>query len=235
MGRVSHGQPPIQKNDHLHRQSPNGIARTTQRKSLDTLTELNNIHHENVADPEIMTRLAQYELAYKMQASVPDLADFSGESKATSELYGLGDKPDGSFASNCLMARRMAERGVRFIQLYHSGWDYHGGVVKKQWGLAAKTLIKEAPPSFKTSNNAAFSMTPSSSGVESLAAPRCHRAQAATTTPSPGPCLWPEAESREEWPTARLTPSASPPKRSPSMSTTSTPLPSTSSASSTRS
>ena len=109
--------------------SPDGIARSTQRQSLDTLAKLNNIHHGNVTDPEILTRLAQYELAFKMQASVPDLADFSGESKTTRDLYGLGDKPNGTFASNCLMARRMAERGVRFIQLYHSGWDHHGNVV----------------------------------------------------------------------------------------------------------
>lgn len=110
-------------------ESPNGISRSTQRASLDSLARLNNLHDKEVADPEITTRLAQYELAFKMQASVPDLADFSRESKQTRELYGVDDKPNGSFASNCLMARRMAERGVRFIQLYHSGWDHHGSVV----------------------------------------------------------------------------------------------------------
>ena len=109
--------------------SPDGVSRAAQRSSLDTLAKLNKHHHETVSDPEIMTRLAQYELAYKMQSSVPDLADFSKESKATRELYGVGDKPDGTFASNCLMARRMAERGVRFVQLYHSGWDHHGNVM----------------------------------------------------------------------------------------------------------
>ena len=110
-------------------ESPAGIKRTTQRATLDSLAKLNQLHHSEAADPEITTRLAQYELAYKMQASVPDLADFAGESKSTRDLYGVKDKPDGSFGSNCLMARRMAERGVRFIQLYHSGWDHHGGVV----------------------------------------------------------------------------------------------------------
>ena len=110
-------------------ESPAGISRSTQRQSLDALSSLNQVHHGNVADPEILTRLAQYELAYKLQASVPDLADFSGESRSIKELYGVEDKPDGTFASNCLMARRMAERGVRFIQLYHSGWDHHGNVV----------------------------------------------------------------------------------------------------------
>ena len=84
-----------------------------------------------------------------MQASVPDLADFSGESKATRELYGLAAKPDGSFASNCLMARRMAERGVRFIQLYHTGWDHHGNVAEgmksrcKDIDQGAAALIKD--------------------------------------------------------------------------------------------
>ena len=117
-------------------ESPAGIARSTQRQSLDTLSKLNTLHHDQVADPEILTRLSQYELAYKMQSSVPDLADFSGEPQHIRELYGLGDKPDGSFASNCLMARRMAERGVRFIQLYHTGWDHHGAVVS---GMKART------------------------------------------------------------------------------------------------
>ncbi|MGC6427150.1 MAG: DUF1501 domain-containing protein [Akkermansiaceae bacterium] len=109
-------------------QSPNGIARSTQRASLDTLTKLNQLHHDQVADPEILTRLAQYELAYKMQASVPDLADFASEPKHIREMYGVKNSPNGTFGSNCLMARRMAERGVRFIQLYHSGWDHHGNV-----------------------------------------------------------------------------------------------------------
>lgn len=119
-------------------ESPNGIARSTQRQSLDSLARLNSLHHGNVADPEILTRMAQYELAFKMQASVPELADFSGEPEHTRELYGIGDKPDGSFASNCLMARRMAERGVRFIQLYHTGWDHHGDVKK---GIEKQTKL----------------------------------------------------------------------------------------------
>jgi uncharacterized protein (DUF1501 family) len=76
-------------------------------------------------DPELQTRIAQYELAFRMQASVPELADFSKESRETLELYGVQQPGDGSFASNCLMARRLAERGVRFIQLYHRGWDHH--------------------------------------------------------------------------------------------------------------
>jgi len=115
--------------------SPAGIGSKLQRETIEGISSLNSIYGEHAADPEIRTRIAQYELAFKMQASVPDVADFAGESSATRELYGTGDKPDGSFASNCLMARRMSERGVRFIQLYHTGWDHHGGIdtkIKKQ-------------------------------------------------------------------------------------------------------
>ena len=115
--------------------SPAGIGSALQRETIDGISSLNSIYGEHAADPEIRTRIAQYELAFKMQTSVPEVADFSGESAETRELYGTGDKPDGSFASNCLMARRMSERGVRFIQLYHTGWDHHSGIdnkIKKQ-------------------------------------------------------------------------------------------------------
>jgi len=98
--------------------------------TIEALSRLNQLHHDQSPDVEITNRISQYELAFKMQTSVPDLADFSAESKEARELYGVKDKPDGSFSSNCLMARRMAERGVRFIQLYHTGWDHHSGVVK---------------------------------------------------------------------------------------------------------
>jgi hypothetical protein len=111
-------------------ESPPGIDQKLQRTTLDSLARLNQIHHREVQDAELLTRLSQYELAYKMQSSVPELADFADETKETLAEYGVGEKPDGSFGSNCLMARRMAERGVRFIQLYHTGWDHHGAVVK---------------------------------------------------------------------------------------------------------
>ncbi|MFK8112239.1 MAG: DUF1501 domain-containing protein [Rubripirellula sp.] len=110
-------------------QSPAGVSKTNQRRTLDVIARLNQIHDRQVSDPEIATRIAQYELAFKMQTSVPELADFSGEPEAVHKLYGI-ESPDGSFASNCLMARRMAERGVRFVQIYHTGWDHHGNVVK---------------------------------------------------------------------------------------------------------
>jgi hypothetical protein len=108
--------------------SPAGIDSSLQRETIEGLSKMNSIYGEQTADPDIQTRIAQYELAFKMQSSVPDIAAFSGETAETRELYGTGDKPDGSFASNCLMARRMVERGVRFVQLYHTGWDHHSGI-----------------------------------------------------------------------------------------------------------
>jgi hypothetical protein len=103
---------------------PAGVSERQQRDVIDAARSLNRLHGESASDPEIETRLSQYEMAFKMQMSVPRLMDFSDESQATLDSYGA--RPgDGSFASNCLLARRMAERGVRFIQLYHRDWDHH--------------------------------------------------------------------------------------------------------------
>jgi hypothetical protein len=104
---------------------PDGVTREVRRDTLDALRDLNQMKASEALDPEIETRISQYELAYRMQTSVPDLMDISKESKATHEMYGTepGKK---SFANNCLLARRMVERGVRFVQLYHRGWDNHG-------------------------------------------------------------------------------------------------------------
>ena len=110
--------------------SPAGVNSLTQRQTIESIESLNKLHYDDTADQEIITRINQYELAFQMQTSVPDLADFASESQATRDLYGVGDKPDGSFASNCLMARRMAERGVRFTQIFHRGWDQHGTLPK---------------------------------------------------------------------------------------------------------
>ncbi|RUL86134.1 DUF1501 domain-containing protein [Tautonia sociabilis] len=109
--------------------NPPGVDRAGQRRLIDTVNELNAIAGERLADPELETRIAQYELASRMQLSVPELTDFSDEPEEVLRLYGA-DGPDGSFAANCLMARRLAERGVRFIQLYHRGWDHHGDLVR---------------------------------------------------------------------------------------------------------
>ena len=107
--------------------NPPGVSRDQQRDIIDAVQQLNRQRNEVVDDPEIATRIAQYELAFRMQTSVPALMDFSDESKETLDLYGT-QGADGSFAANCLLARRLAERGTRFIQLYHRGWDHHGGI-----------------------------------------------------------------------------------------------------------
>ena len=109
---------------HYVRSAP-GVNREQQRGFVETLGKLNRLRNERVANPEIDTRIAQYELAFRMQASVPELMDFSGEPQHVLDTYGVKGM-DGSFAANCLLARRLAERGTRFIHLYHRGWDHHG-------------------------------------------------------------------------------------------------------------
>lgn len=108
--------------------NPAGMDRATRRRTLDAVRELNQLRLETVGDPEIATRMAQYEMAYRMQSSVPELTDLSREPKSVFELYGEDARKPGTFAANCLLARRLAERGVRFIQLYHRGWDHHDGI-----------------------------------------------------------------------------------------------------------
>ena len=105
--------------------NPKGIEASARRRSLDTLRALNEIQLNGIGDPEIATRIASYEMAYRMQTSVPELADISSEPRSIHEMYGT-EPGKISFGNNCLLARRMVERGVRFIQLYHRGWDSHG-------------------------------------------------------------------------------------------------------------
>jgi hypothetical protein len=112
----------------LYLADPPGISRTRRREILDGIKRLNQLQFEQSGDPEIETRIAQYEMAFRMQTAVPELVDLQDEDEATLELYGPAAKTPGSFARNCILARRMAERGVRFIQLYHRGWDHHGGL-----------------------------------------------------------------------------------------------------------
>ncbi len=109
--------------------NPPGIGRESQGKLIDTVGELNRIQQQMIDDPEIATRIAQYELAFRMQMSVPNLVDFSDEPEEVLEMYGTRGG-DGTYAANCLLARRLAERGVRFIHLYHRGWDHHGSLKK---------------------------------------------------------------------------------------------------------
>jgi len=109
----------------LYLEDAPGISRETRRRMLDSVAELNRKHSEQYGDPEIQTRIRQYEMAYRMQTSVPDLMDLSKEPESTFEMYGPESRKPGSYAANCLLARRLAERNVRFIQLYHRGWDQH--------------------------------------------------------------------------------------------------------------
>lgn len=118
--------------------APKGVSRPQQADVVDAVNKLNRLQQDAVDDPEIATRIAQYELAFKMQSSVPGLIDISDESEKTLERYGTRGA-DGSFAANCLLARRLAERGVRFIHLYHRGWDHHGGI-KRSMEITAKEV-----------------------------------------------------------------------------------------------
>lgn len=119
--------------------NPEGVCQSAQRQVIEEISRLNQLSPAFQYDPELETRIAQYELAFRMQTSVPDLVDFSNESAETLEMYGLKNPGDGSFASNCLMARRLAERGVRMIQIYHRAWDHHGNI-KNDIAIAAKDV-----------------------------------------------------------------------------------------------
>ena len=119
----------------LYLKNPDGISSQSRRKMLDRLAELQTIQYENLGDPEINSRVAQYEMAFRMQSSVPDVMDVSKEPDSVFDLYGPEARDPGTFAANCLLARRLAERDVRFIQLYHPGWDHHGNLpvgIKRQ-------------------------------------------------------------------------------------------------------
>lgn len=111
----------------LYVNNPGGVDLARQREVVDAIKKLNQVGNTRLHDPEIATRIAQYELAFKMQSSVPQLVDMSDEPENILDMYGTRGG-DGSFAANCLLARRLAERGVRFIQVYHRGWDHHGGI-----------------------------------------------------------------------------------------------------------
>jgi hypothetical protein len=114
------------KDPVLYLKNPDGISSESRRKMLDRLAELHAIQFQDVGDPEINARVAQYEMAFRMQTSVPEVMDLSSEPPEVFDLYGPEAKDPGTFAANCLLARRLAERDVRFIQLYHPGWDHHG-------------------------------------------------------------------------------------------------------------
>ena len=112
----------------LYLSNPKGIDSETQRTSLDSLQRLNRMAEETIGDPETAARIQSYEMAFRLQTSAPELMDLSGESKETLEMYGVKDPKESSYARNCLLARRLAERGVRFVQLFHEVWDQHGNL-----------------------------------------------------------------------------------------------------------
>ncbi|MFO0923793.1 MAG: DUF1501 domain-containing protein [Pirellulales bacterium] len=133
----------------LYLSNPNGVDRESQRMSLDLLQELNQKSLEAIGDPETAARIQSYEMAYRLQTSAPELMDLSQESKETLELYGIKDPKEPSYARNCLLARRLAERGVRFVQLFHEAWDQHGNLtadIKKNAGetdQASAALVQD--------------------------------------------------------------------------------------------
>jgi hypothetical protein len=132
--RFRSGRDPV-----LYLSNPDGLGPATRRRLLDDLARLNRMRLEETGDPEVQTRIAQYEMAYRMQTSVPELMDVSREPRAVLDLYGPGARVPGTFAANCLLARRLAERGVRFIQLYHRGWDQHTNLPRQIRGQCRDT------------------------------------------------------------------------------------------------
>ncbi len=133
----------------LYLQNPAGVDRQMRRRMLDGIAEINSQHYKDFADPETQTRIAQYEMAFRMQASVPELIDLSDESEAIFDLYGPDSNKPGTFAHNAIIARRLAQRGVPFIQLFHRGWDQHGNLPKDLRGQCqgidqpAAALVKD--------------------------------------------------------------------------------------------
>ena len=123
----------------LYLSDTDGVDRKSRRQMLDGIAELNQMRFDVTGDPEIATRIAQYEMAFRMQSSVPDLIDISSEPQHVLDMYGPDVSKPGSFASNCLMARRLAERDVRFIQLYHTGWDHHSNLLRDIGGRCKET------------------------------------------------------------------------------------------------
>jgi hypothetical protein len=123
----------------LYLNNPPGIDNASRRRMLDGLSKLNHMTAQSFGDPEINTRIAQYEMAYRMQSSVPDLMDLSKEPATTFEMYGPESRKPGTYAANCLLARRLVERGVRFVQLYHRGWDQHSDLPKQIRGQCGDT------------------------------------------------------------------------------------------------
>lgn len=123
----------------LYLSDPGGYSQSARRGFLDDLSRMNDLKLKDYQDPEISTRISQYEMAFRMQSSVPELTDLSKEPESTFELYGPDSRKPGTYAANCVLARRLAERGVRFVQLFHRGWDQHGNLPKDIRGQCLQT------------------------------------------------------------------------------------------------
>jgi hypothetical protein len=123
----------------LYLSNPEGMSKNLRRAQLDDISKLNEIKLKEFGDPEIATRIAQYEMAYRMQTSVPELTDFSKESEKTLAMYGPQVREPGTFAYNCLMARRLVERGTRFVQVMHAGWDQHRSITTELYNQCRDT------------------------------------------------------------------------------------------------
>ncbi|RYE18867.1 MAG: DUF1501 domain-containing protein, partial [Sphingobacteriales bacterium] len=132
--QFSKGEDPV-----LYLSDPSGLSRDDRRKMLDKVSELNNLSYDEFGDPEISTKIQQYEMAYRMQTAVPDVTDLSKEPDDIVKLYGPDCLVPGTFAANCLLARKLSENGVRFVQLYHQGWDQHGQLPSQMTGQAKDT------------------------------------------------------------------------------------------------
>jgi len=126
-------------NPVLYLNNPTGVSPQLRRQMLDGIADLNQRKYDTVGDPEIQTRISQYEMAYRMQTSVPELTDISGESKSTLDLYGPQVQEPGSFARNCLLTRRLLERGTRYVQLMHAGWDQHNSLTTELYNQCRDT------------------------------------------------------------------------------------------------
>ncbi len=197
----------------LYLNNPGGVTPASRRLMLDRLNELHQHTAEKAGETGMDARIAQYEMAYRMQTSVPGVMDFSKEKPATFDLYGPDSKKPGTFAANCLLARRLAEKGVKFIQLYHQGWTNTATCPTASRFSAAKP-IRRRRRSLRTSKSGACSMKRWWSGAASSGEPVIRRAKSASTTM--GATIthavsrlgWPAAASNPDWSTARRMTSA---------------------------
>ena len=129
----------------LYLSNPPGVSKESQRARIDAIRYLNEQSYTHTKDFEIASRIASYELAFRMQAAAPEMLDFSKESPATLEMYGVNKEPTRPYATNCLLARRMVERGVRFVQLFHASWDDHQDLNKKLKKTAPSPTSRPPP------------------------------------------------------------------------------------------